>query len=158
MTLAKYATKILPFYPNHQHIEAYVHDNGINAFYESVALRQECCFIRKVEPLQRALKEARNWITGLRAEQSNARKDLSVVEWDDEHQLYKINPLLEWSLEDVMSYLDLHNVPYNKLHNQGYVSIGCAPCTRAIKPGEDFRVGRWWWVASQKECGLHVKH
>ena len=117
---------------------------------------KECCFIRKVEPLQRALKGYDIWITGIRAEQSDERKDIISIEWDEANKIIKFHPLLNWSLDKVKYYIAKHNIPYNPLHDKGFVSIGCAPCTRAIKTGEDFRAGRWWWEENnKKECGLH---
>lgn len=155
-TQLQYNAKIKAYYPNTNTIENYINENGINAFYNSVELRKECCFIRKVEPLNRALVGASIWITGLRAEQSNNRNSVNEIEWDEEKQLYKFNPLLNWTTDEVIEYLKQNVVPYNLLHNEGFVSIGCAPCTRAIKPGDDFRAGRWWWEdQSKKECGLH---
>lgn len=155
-TLLQYKANIKVYYPETNSIEKYVNTNGINGFYNSVELREECCFIRKVEPLNRALKDGKVWITGLRSEQSNHRNNLKKIEWDDERQLFKYNPLLDWSKDDVINYLKKYGVPYNTLHDENFVSIGCAPCTRAIKPGEDFRAGRWWWEdKSKKECGLH---
>lgn len=155
-TLLQYNATIKAYYPNNEKIEPYVNTNGINAFYNSVALRKECCFIRKVEPLNRALQGVSVWITGLRAEQSENRSDLKKIEWNEERQLYKYNPLLDWTTQDVVDFLKNNGVPYNTLHDENFVSIGCAPCTRATKPGEDFRAGRWWWEdKSKKECGLH---
>lgn len=155
-TQLQYNAKIKAFYPNSESIERYINENGINAFYNSVDLRKTCCFIRKVAPLNRALEDATIWITGLRSEQSNNRNGLNEIEWDEEKQLFKFNPLLNWSTNEVMEYLKQNAVPYNLLHDDGFISIGCAPCTRAIKPGEDFRAGRWWWEEqSKKECGLH---
>jgi phosphoadenosine phosphosulfate reductase len=155
-TELQYNIKIKAYYPNTNAIESYINTNGINAFYNSVELRKNCCYIRKVEPLNRALQGANVWITGLRAEQSENRNDLQEIEWDEDRKLYKFNPLLNWTMDDVETYLKQHAVPYNSLHNNGFVSIGCAPCTRAIKPGDDFRAGRWWWEdQSKKECGLH---
>ena len=156
LTNEYYHTKITPYYPDAKAIEEYVQDNGINAFYQSVPLRHACCHIRKVEPLGRALKGKKVWVTGLRADQSTARKDLPILEWDDTYQLFKYNPILHWTFEDTKAFIKAHNIPYNVLHDKGFVSIGCAPCTRAIKEGEDFRAGRWWWESnSKKECGLH---
>jgi phosphoadenosine phosphosulfate reductase len=123
---------------------------------ESVDNRKECCHIRKVKPLSRALNGAQVWITGLRSEQSDNRKDIPMIEWAEDKQLYKFNPLINWSFDEVLQHLKEFNVPYNPLHDKGYISIGCAPCTRAIEAGEDARAGRWWWETSQKECGLHV--
>lgn len=157
-TELKYQTKIKPFYPPTVELEDYVASNGINAFYDSVELRKACCYVRKVIPLNRALENAKVWITGLRAEQSNNRHDMQEVEYDESHQLYKVNPLINFSTEDCFNYLKENRVPYNVLHDQGFISIGCAPCTRAINEGEDFRAGRWWWEDnSKKECGLHTK-
>jgi phosphoadenosine phosphosulfate reductase len=121
-----------------------------------VEQRHSCCGVRKVEPLNRALKGARVWITGLRAEQNDHRKSVPLVEWLADRAIYKINPLLHWSYDEVLAYLERHSVPYNPLHDRGFISIGCAPCTRAIEAGEDPRAGRWWWEQSQKECGLHL--
>ena len=155
-TEQRYNTHILPYYPKTHDIEEYVHKNGPLSFYRSVELRKECCHIRKVEPLSRALKGKTVWVTGLRADQSNDRKDLPILEWDDTYQLFKYNPILHWTFEDTKAFIKAHNIPYNVLHDKGFVSIGCAPCTRAIKEGEDFRAGRWWWESnSKKECGLH---
>lgn len=154
-TTARYKTPIQVYFPEAADVETFVTEKGINSFYESVDNRKECCFIRKVKPLNRALAGAKVWITGLRAEQSGNRKDMPMIEWDEQKQLYKFNPLIRWSYEEMIDYINENNVPYNRLHDQGFISIGCAPCTRAIEPGEDARAGRWWWEASQKECGLH---
>jgi phosphoadenosine phosphosulfate reductase len=156
-TNEKYATKIKAYYPDNSLLEVYINEKGPNAFYESIANRKDCCFIRKVEPLKRALAGNAVWVTGLRAEHSPERKDLHLTEWDDNNKIIKYNPLLHWTNQQVKEYINNNNVPYNILHDKGFVSIGCAPCTRAIKPGEDFRAGRWWWEdAEKKECGLHV--
>ncbi len=156
-TLEKYGIAINAFYPDKEAIQTFVTSNGPNSFYESVALRQQCCHIRKVVPLKKALQGKAVWVTGLRAQHSTNRSDLQLLEWDEGNQLIKYNPLLHWTTDEVKEYINEHNVPYNSLHDKGFVSIGCAPCTRAIKPGEDFRAGRWWWEdASKKECGLHV--
>jgi phosphoadenosine phosphosulfate reductase len=156
-TNEKYHANITAYYPDYRLLEEFVTDKGPNAFYESVENRKQCCFIRKVEPLKRALAGNAVWITGLRAEHSPDRKDLSVIEWDETNQIIKYNPILHWDTEQVKKYIDTNNVPYNPLHDRGFVSIGCAPCTRAIRPGEDFRAGRWWWEdAAKKECGLHI--
>src|SRR5215207_5785651 len=156
-TNEKYHANITAYYPDYRLLEEFVTDKGPNAFYESVENRKQCCFIRKVEPLKRALAGNAVWITGLRAEHSPDRKDLSVIEWDETNQIIKYNPILNWDTEQVKKYIDTNNVPYNPLHDRGFVSIGCAPCTRAIRPGEDFRAGRWWWEdAAKKECGLHI--
>ncbi|GAO43880.1 phosphoadenylyl-sulfate reductase [Flavihumibacter petaseus] len=154
-TIARYKVTIRTYFPDTARVEELVTRKGPNSFYESVENRKECCFIRKVEPLNRALKGAKVWITGLRAEQSENRHNLSIAEWDESRQLLKVNPLLDWTYEEMLSFIEKENIPYNKLHDKGFPSIGCAPCTRAIEPGEDIRAGRWWWEASQKECGLH---
>ena len=155
-TNERYNTHITPYYPDAKAIEKHVKENGAMAFYRSVELRKECCHIRKVEPLSRALKGNKVWVTGIRAEQSTARHDLPILEWDDTYKLFKYNPLLHWTFEDTKAFIREYNIPYNVLHDKGFVSIGCAPCTRAIKEGEDFRAGRWWWESnSKKECGLH---
>ena len=146
------------YYPRHELVEAYTHENGINAFYDSVELRKSCCHVRKVEPLQRALTGKKAWITGMRAQQSATRDGLPVQTFDEDNGLEKFNPLADWSEKEIWAYIRLHKVPYNALHDKFYPSIGCAPCTRAITPGEDVRSGRWWWEAAEsKECGLHLK-
>ncbi len=156
-TIARYKQPVRIYYPDAANIEQYVNQKGINAFYESVANRKECCHIRKVEPLNRALQGAKIWITGLRADQSITREEMKMIEWDEQRNLYKFNPLINWSLDDVRDYLKINDVPYNLLHEKGFISIGCAPCTRALEPGEDIRAGRWWWEdANKKECGLHI--
>jgi len=155
-TIARYKRPIQIYFPDANDVEKFVATKGLNSFYESVENRKECCFIRKVKPLNRALQGAKVWITGVRAEQSDNRKNMPMIEWEEERQLYKFNPLLHWTYKDVMDYINEFNVPYNHLHDKGFISIGCAPCTRAIEPGEDARAGRWWWENSQKECGLHV--
>ncbi len=156
-TFEKYPITISAFYPEAQSLQEFISEKGPNSFYETVDNRKQCCFIRKVEPLQRALKGYKIWITGIRAEQSNNRHDMQIVEWDEVNQIIKIHPLLSWTWGQVKQYISRNNVPYNPLHDKGFVSIGCAPCTRATKPGEDFRAGRWWWEdASKKECGLHI--
>ena len=155
-TNEKYNTKIKAYYPKADALQEFVEVKGPNSFYDSVENRKQCCFIRKVEPLKRALAGNAIWITGLRAEHSGDRKDLPILEWDESNQVIKYHPILHWTTEDVKAYISKNHVPYNPLHDKGFVSIGCAPCTRAIKPGEDFRAGRWWWEdASKKECGLH---
>jgi len=153
----RYSTTITAYYPDRNLLEPWLNEKGPNAFYESVANRKSCCHIRKVEPLKRALQGQAIWITGLRAEHSPERQDHRILEWDDANRVIKYNPLLQWDTTAVKAYVDQHNIPYNPLHDKGFVSIGCAPCTRAIRPGEDFRAGRWWWEDnSKKECGLHV--
>lgn len=155
-TLDKYQKPIIPYFPASEDVEKLLLEKGSLSFYESLENRKECCYIRKVKPLKRALKGAGCWITGLRASQSEVRSGLNYFMWDEGNQVIKYNPLLNWSLDDVIKYIHQHNVPYNALHDKGFVSIGCEPCTRAIKPGEDFRAGRWWWEQnSGKECGLH---
>jgi phosphoadenosine phosphosulfate reductase len=156
-TNERYNTHIKAYYPDHSLIENFVAQRGPNSFYESVQNRKDCCYIRKVEPLKRALKDNAVWITGLRAEHSIDRHDMPQVEWDEGNQVIKFHPLLNWTFDEVKEYINENNVPYNPLHDKGFVSIGCAPCTRAVRPGEDFRAGRWWWEDSvKKECGLHV--
>ncbi len=153
-----YGLKLKLYFPHSNLVEAFVQENGINAFYDSVELRKACCFIRKVEPLRRALGGKKAWITGLRAEQSPTREGLSIQSFDQDNGLEKFNPLADWSEMEVWAYIKQHKVPYNVLHDKFYPSIGCAPCTRAITPGEDPRSGRWWWESpASKECGLHVK-
>jgi len=155
-TLDRYKTSIKAYYPDHALLEPFVLEKGPNAFYESVENRKDCCYIRKVEPLKRALAGNAIWVTGLRAAHSAARQDLQAIEWDESNQIIKYHPILHWSSEQVVAYIQENNIPYNPLHDKGFVSIGCAPCTRAIKEGEDFRAGRWWWEdANKKECGLH---
>ena len=154
-TNARYKKNITVYFPDFADVESFVSEKGVNSFYESVENRKGCCYIRKVKPLNRALQGARIWITGLRAEQSENRKDMKIIEWIEDKQLYKFNPLIKWSFDEVLDYLKEFDVPYNHLHDKGFISIGCAPCTRAIEPGEDPRAGRWWWETSQKECGLH---
>jgi phosphoadenosine phosphosulfate reductase len=153
-----YSTKLKVYFPKHEVVEQYVQNKGINAFYESIDLRKACCHMRKVEPLQRALSGKQAWITGMRAEQATTRANLPVQEFDEGNQLEKFNPLSDWTEQEVWAYIRLHEVPYNKLHDAFYPSIGCAPCTRAVAMGEDVRAGRWWWEdPTSKECGLHVK-
>ena len=156
-TTARYKKTIQVYFPEAKDVEEFVTAKGVNSFYESVENRKQCCNIRKVKPLNRALQGAQVWITGLRAEQSDNRKEMSMIEWIEDRQLYKFNPLLHWTYAEVLDYIKEFYVPYNPLHDKGFISIGCAPCTRAIEPGEDPRAGRWWWETSQKECGLHVQ-
>jgi phosphoadenosine phosphosulfate reductase len=156
-TVEKYPVTISAFYPEAHSLQEFITEKGPNSFYESVENRKQCCFIRKVEPLQRALKGNKIWITGIRAEQSNDRHDMPMIEWDEVNQVIKIHPLFSWTWGQVKQFVSKNDVPYNPLHDKGFVSIGCAPCTRATKPGEDFRAGRWWWEDdSKKECGLHI--
>lgn len=153
----RYKTPLRIYFPNVKQVEAYVADNGVNGFYESIELRKACCHIRKVEPLRRALYGKHAWVTGVRREQASTRLDLKVSAYDMSNRMQKVNPLLEWSNAEVWGYLKQYEVPYNKLHDRFYPSIGCAPCTRAVTPGEDIRSGRWWWEAPEtKECGLHT--
>ncbi len=157
-TNRRYDTTVKVYFPEQTAVEQLVSDKGPYSFYDSVENRKECCYIRKVVPLNRALKGAKIWVTGIRAEQSGNRQQMEQLEWDESHQLFKFHPLLHWSFEEVKAYIKTHNVPYNPLHDRGFVSIGCAPCTRAILEGEDFRAGRWWWEdESKKECGLHAR-
>ena len=155
---ARYGIEIEVFFPDAAKVEGMVRRHGPNLFYDSVDLRKLCCGIRKVEPLNRALKELTAWMTGLRREQAVTRVDLGKIELDKDHgNILKINPLVDWSYEEIWTYIRENNVPYNRLHDQGYPSIGCLPCTRAVEPGEDLRAGRWWWEhPDTKECGLHV--
>ena len=157
-TRKKYAMTIQIVFPDSAKVEAMVKEHGPNLFYKSVENRKMCCSIRKVEPLKRFLSNLDAWIVGLRKEQSMTRTDLQTVQWDETNELVKVSPLVDWTTEQVWSYIRQNNVPVNKLHDQGYPSIGCAPCTRAVKAGEDIRAGRWWWEKpDHKECGLHVR-
>lgn len=156
-TQKKYKLPIKVYFPEAKAVEELLEKKGPNSFFESVENRKECCFIRKVVPLKKALAGNKIWITGLRAEQSENRSDLHLFEYDANFDLVKFNPLLKWTLEEVQKYIDENNVPQNSLHKKGFISIGCAPCTRAIAPGEDIRAGRWYWEQSHKECGLHQK-
>lgn len=154
---AKYQIPVEIMFPKTEDVEAMVREKGMNLFYQSIENRKLCCGVRKVEPLNRALKGLDGWITGLRKSQSVTRGRLAKVEIDPAHdRIAKVNPLCDWTTEQVFAYMKANDVPKNKLHDQGYPSIGCAPCTRAIKPGEDERAGRWWWEnPDSKECGLH---
>ncbi|NTW48647.1 MAG: phosphoadenylyl-sulfate reductase [Chlorobiales bacterium] len=153
-----YQIKIDVLFPETAAVEAMLREYGPNLFYESVENRKKCCQVRKVVPLRKKLSTLKAWICGLRREQSVTRTGVEVIEWDDAFQLYKINPLADYTENEVWDYIRKHDVPYNKLHDQGYPSIGCAPCTRPITPGEDVRAGRWWWETPEhKECGLHIK-
>jgi len=154
----RFGIKIRVYFPDASKVEEMVNTKGIDLFYESIENRKLCCHIRKIEPLRRALAGLDAWITGLRRQQAVTRQDMKLVEWDEANSLIKINPLLDWSEEQVWNYIKQHNVPYSKLHDLGFPSIGCQPCTRAIKKGEDIRAGRWWWENDgSKECGLHIK-
>lgn len=155
-TNAQYNTKIEVLFPKTESVEQLLSQKGPFSFYDSVENRKECCHIRKVEPLNRALAGVKIWITGIRAEQSANRQTMTQIEFDESHQLFKYHPLLHWTFDQVKQYVKTHNLPYNPLHDKGFVSIGCAPCTRALREGDDFRAGRWWWEdQSKKECGLH---
>lgn len=157
-TNVRYQLKIDILFPEYQQVEKMVKEKGINLFYHSVENRKQCCHIRKMEPLHRALKGVKAWITGIRKEQSVTRTGIQVVEWDEGNGLVKINPLANWTEEEVWNYIHKEKVPYHALHDHGFPSIGCQPCTRAILKGEDVRAGRWWWEnPDSRECGLHVK-
>jgi phosphoadenosine phosphosulfate reductase len=156
-TTRRYGLRIAVIAPDAGDIERYLAAHGPNAFYDSQALRLECCAVRKVKPLARALSGQRAWITGQRRAQSITRRAVPLQEWDAQHGLHKFNPLVDWSDEAVWTYIRTHDVPYNALHDRGYPSIGCAPCTRAVGAGEDVRAGRWWWESAEhRECGLHT--
>jgi phosphoadenosine phosphosulfate reductase len=156
-TLEMYGKPIHAYYPNTHAVENLISTKGPSSFYESVENRKECCAIRKVEPLKRALAGNSVWITGIRADQSVNREHMDNVEWDEGNQLLKYHPIFDWTLDQLKEYVRVNNIPYNPLHDKGFPSIGCAPCTRAVREGEDFRAGRWWWEdQSKKECGLHT--
>ena len=158
-TLEMYQQPIHAYFPQSDLLQNMVAAKGPNSFYESVANRKECCYIRKIEPLKRALAGNEIWITGIRADQSVNREGMEDVEWDEGNQLFKFHPIFDWTLDDVKQYVMDNNIVYNTLHDKGFPSIGCAPCTRAVKEGEDFRAGRWWWEdQSKKECGLHTSN
>jgi phosphoadenosine phosphosulfate reductase len=155
-TMEKYGFRYDLLFPDAEQVVKLVGEHGPNLFYVSVDMRKKCCGTRKVVPLQKKLKTLEAWICGLRREQSVTRNDAAVAEWDEANGLVKISPIIDWTHDQVWEYIRKNKVPYNKLHDKGYASIGCAPCTRAIAPGEDIRAGRWWWEDSQhKECGLH---
>ncbi|MGA7593563.1 MAG: phosphoadenylyl-sulfate reductase [Gallionella sp.] len=152
-----YPVPLQVYFPDRTLVEAYVTQHGINGFYDSIENRKGCCFVRKVEPLRRALAGKGAWVTGMRRDQAVTRGTLEVSAWDADNGLQKFNPLLDWTSKEVWAYIRRHDVPYNKLHDQFYPSLGCAPCTRSVTPGEDIRAGRWWWEDPQsKECGLHA--
>jgi phosphoadenosine phosphosulfate reductase len=156
-TRKRYGIRIEVLFPDRTDVEELVCQNGVNLFYDSIENRKACCRVRKVIPLRRKLAQLDAWITGLRREQSVTRQDLEVIQWDDANGLIKINPLANWTDEQVWEYIRDHNVPYNPLNDHGYPSIGCVPCTRAVEPGQGIRAGRWWWEQPEhKECGLHV--
>jgi phosphoadenosine phosphosulfate reductase len=155
-TVARYKTNIEVYFPDYKQVEEMVNQKGINLFYHSVENRKLCCGVRKTEPLKRALSGLDAWITGLRREQAVTRTHMQAIEWDAMHGLIKVNPLINWTVGEVEQFIKKEGIPYNKLHDKGFPSIGCQPCTRAIEPGEDIRAGRWWWEQpEQKECGLH---
>ena len=157
-TVKKYGKKIEVFFPAFEAVEKMVTEKGPYSFYNSVDDRKECCKVRKMVPLNRALEGMKVWISGIRASQSDDRSQLDWIEFDDHKKIIKYYPLFSWSLEDVEFFLKENQVPYNTLHDKGYISIGCEPCTKAVKKGEDFRAGRWWWENDgPKECGLHIK-
>ena len=156
-TLEIYKKPILAYFPQAEAVQEMVNKKGPSSFYESVENRKECCGIRKLEPLKRALNGNQLWVTGIRSEQSVNRHDMTNLEWDEQNQLIKFHPIFFWSLDEVKEYIKTNNIVYNTLHDKGFPSIGCAPCTRAVREGEDFRAGRWWWEdQSKKECGLHA--
>uniref|UniRef100_F4C3X5 Adenosine 5'-phosphosulfate reductase n=1 Tax=Sphingobacterium sp. (strain 21) TaxID=743722 RepID=F4C3X5_SPHS2 len=156
-TLEIYNKPIHAFYPDKNLLEEMVSTKGPSSFYESIENRKECCYIRKIEPLKRALAGNACWITGIRAEQSANRQGMDNIEWDEGNQIIKFHPIFDWTLADVKAYIKENHIVYNTLHDKGFPSIGCAPCTRAVREGEDFRAGRWWWEdQSKKECGLHA--
>ena len=157
-TSKKYGINIDVYFPDTSDVEQMVNDKGINLFYDSIENRKLCCSLRKLVPLSRAMQGLDAWITGLRKVQSVTRNNMQLVEWDENNRLLKINPLINWTEQDIWNYIDSNNIPYNPLHKKGFASIGCQPCTRAIEPGEDIRAGRWWWEnPDTKECGLHEK-
>lgn len=157
-TNMKYGIKIEVYFPKNEPVQRYVLENGINGFYESIEKRKQCCGVRKIEPLLRALSTLDVWICGLRQEQSVTRTGVQAVEWDEANKLIKINPLVHWSEKQVWDYIKDNRVPYNVLHDKNFPSIGCQPCTRAVAEGEDIRAGRWWWENPEhKECGLHKR-
>lgn len=157
-TIKRYGMNIKVYFPDASQVEEMVNKKGINLFYDSIESRKECCHIRKIVPMTRALKGAKAWISGLRADQSVTRNDLKLFQWDDNFKLIKISPLRNWNEDQLWEYIHKNNIPYNPLHDKSYPSIGCLPCTRAVESGEDIRAGRWWWeLPENKECGLHKK-
>ncbi len=156
-TMQRYGMHYEILFPEAADVEEMTSRHGPNSFYQSIEQRKACCFVRKVKPLRRVLSTLDVWITGLRKEQALTRGDLEIIQWDEANGLVKLNPLADWTHQQVWDYIHRNSLPYNKLHDQGYPSIGCAPCTRAVKAGEDIRAGRWWWeTPEQKECGLHL--
>ena len=157
-TSKKYNKNIEVFFPKPEDVEQMVHEKGMNLFFSSIENRKLCCNLRKLKPLARALEGLEVWITGLRREQSVTRVDMQMVEWDENNNLLKLNPLINWTENEVWERIKKNNIPYNPLHKRGFVSIGCQPCTRAVLPGEDPRAGRWWWEnPDTRECGLHKR-
>jgi len=157
-TIIKYSKAINIYFPESEDVEKLVTEKGPYSFYTSVENRKECCKIRKIRPLNRALEGMECWISGIRADQSENRKQMTSLEYDEDKNLFKYYPLYDWSYDEVKKFVKENDIPYNSLHDKGFVSIGCEPCTKAIKPGEDFRAGRWWWENDgAKECGLHIK-
>jgi len=155
-TIEKYGERIVCYFPDRDDVEKLVTEKGPQSFYDSIENRRECCNIRKVRPLNRLLQGMDCWVTGIRADQSENRTSMQLFIWDEKNLILKYNPLLRWTFEECKDFVNKHDIPYNPLHDKGFVSIGCEPCTRAIMPGEDFRAGRWWWEdKSKKECGLH---
>ena len=155
-TEEQYGLKIKITFPEATDVEQMVAEEGINLFRKSIESRKRCCGVRKIAPLKKELSKSDGWICGLRREQSTTRTEMHAIEWDEGNGIPKFNPLINWTLADVQDYIKENSVPYNPLHDQGFISIGCACCTRAVKPGEDIRAGRWWWESpEQKECGLH---
>ena len=158
VTLKKYRKKIFVYYPDHEAVETMVTQKGPYSFFYSKENRMECCRLRKVVPLNRALEGMKIWISGIRASQSGNRSQMDWLEYDEDKKLFKFYPLFDWSFDEVKEFIKIHQVPYNFLHDKGFVSIGCEPCTRAVEQGEDFRAGRWWWETdSTKECGCHLR-
>ena len=157
-TNIKYDIHLEVLFPDYTEVEKMVKEEGINLFYKGIDQRKACCRVRKLDPLKRAFQGLEVWVCGLRKEQSVTRQAVKLIEWDENNGLIKLNPLINFSEDEVWDYIRKHHVPYNKLHDQGFPSIGCQPCTRAVKPGEDIRAGRWWWEnPDQKECGLHKR-
>lgn len=157
-TCMTYGIKIEVFFPDYHKVQEMVREHGINLFYDSVQLRHLCCDVRKIEPLKRALRDTDIWVTGIRRGQASTRASMERIEWDETDQVIKVNPLIDWTEEDLKEFISANGIPYNKLHDKGFPSIGCQPCTRAVKEGEPIRAGRWWWEdPDHRECGLHVR-
>ncbi|HAG16866.1 MAG TPA: phosphoadenylyl-sulfate reductase [Bacteroidales bacterium] len=157
-TSKRYGIPIQIYFPDALQVEKMVNEKGVNLFFESIENRKLCCHIRKIEPLKRAFQDLDVWICGLRKSQSITRNEVQIVEWDENNGLIKLNPIVDWTEEQVWAYIQENKVPYNRLHDKGFPSVGCQPCTRAIEKGEDLRAGRWWWENPEtKECGLHAK-